>query len=114
MIDKDRSTFRSPGLIRVALVGLLIAAFDLGGCAYSYVDEDGRRRVIGLVDMTLPRASSPAPGDGAITEIRTIGLSVYRGPVDSHIALGYNASKIAAVPPNTVLHFGNFKPFSSD
>ena len=94
----------------VLVAALSAATMLLAGCAHSYVDEQGRTHVIGLVALTLPaggRADAATPG-AELLRLRTIGLSFVQTPgAGNSLVLGYSDSTIAWLRDNTRLSFAD-------
>ena len=85
-------------LCRAALLALL------GGCSVTFVDEGGRKHVLGLVHLTVAPSEGPTAGD--VVGVQTLGLSIYETPIHSGIALGWHSERTAALK-NNVLVIGN-------
>jgi hypothetical protein len=75
-----------------------------GGCSLTYMDEAGRKHVLGLVHMTVAPSEGPTAGD--VVGVQTLGLSIYQTPIHSGIALGWHSEKTAALK-NNALVIGN-------
>ncbi|WP_129645635.1 hypothetical protein [Peristeroidobacter agariperforans] len=75
--------------LAIALLPLLSA------CVYTYVKPDGSVVMIGLNKVTLPAGTS---ADGARTiSSSAIGVSLFRTPLGSSLALGYNREGFTVV-----------------
>lgn len=86
---------------RLRAHSIVILAFAASGCAYSYVDAEHNRHVIGMLDITTPPASAQPVTSVTLT---TVGLSVYRqSGSDSAISLGYNQQTVVSLPNNACL-----------
>jgi hypothetical protein len=86
---------------RLCLAALLALP---GGCSLTFIDEDGRKHVLGLVHMTIAPADEQTAGD--VVGVQTLGLSIYETPIHSGISLGWHSEKTAALK-NNVLVIGN-------
>jgi hypothetical protein len=71
----------------------------LSGCAHSYLDENGNRRVTGWVDMTLPPESSAIKGADWM-RFRTIGIALSSTAIGTALELGYSDNAVIVVPNN--------------
>lgn len=80
-------------LLKSALVGSLL--LQTGGCAYAYVDREGRRHVVGLLHVQLP-ATAPQTNDSLRTT--TIGISLVRSLRTTELSIGYNAASWTYLP----------------
>jgi hypothetical protein len=65
--------------------------FLLCGCAIQFVDDQGRHRIIGLVDIAMV----PLAQQCEITsvEVKTLGLSGINLPSHGGLTLGYSSNK---------------------
>ena len=82
--------FAMRACLAVALMPLLSA------CVYTYVRPDGSVVMIGLNKMTLP-AGTAADGGSRTISSSAIGVSLFRTPIGSSIALGYNRDGFTVV-----------------
>lgn len=64
----------------------------LSGCAHSYLDQAGNRRVIGWVDLTLPPAIAAHDTGADWIRMRSFGLSISSSPIGNSLDLGYSNS----------------------
>lgn len=83
-----------------------IPAVSLGlvsaSCAYSYVDSNNVRHIVGFVDVSLPatptESSGPTPSAVSIT---SVGVHVYSGTANgSGLVLGYGRETVLMMPNN--------------
>jgi len=87
---------------------VVVLAFAASGCAYSYVDSNHTRHVIGIVDIATLQTSEQNATSVTMT---TVGLSVYRqSGSDSAITLGYNQRTLVSLPNNACLNLSGGKP----
>ncbi len=83
-----------------------MVAFSLAlmstGCAYSYVDSNNVRHVIGLVDVAIPATGTESAGPVAsAVSVTSVGLYVYSGsPNGSGVVLGYGKETVLLMPNN--------------
>lgn len=82
---------------------ILVVAFTCQGCALSYIDSDGNRHVVGLVDVSIqsPRSSQTFAGD--VVEIIAVGASVGQTAQGGYITLGYSREASAALRDNALV-----------
>lgn len=81
--------------------GAALLALLLSGCAHVYVDEQGRRHVVGFVAMTLP---APEGRTGAETlRTRSLGLTLMRSPVGDALTLGWSDTSLTAVRDHSLV-----------
>jgi hypothetical protein len=86
---------RGTRIVAAALATLATAA-ALQGCAHSWVDADGTRHVIGLVNLSLPpRDAGPTAGESIRSQ--AIGLSFSASDAGSAFVLGYSDTTFAFV-----------------
>lgn len=84
----------------------IVAAFALlCGCAHSYIDQAGNRRVIGWVDLTLPPAVAAADTGADWVRMRTFGLAISSTPISNAFELGYSDNTLAVVRNNSCVAF---------
>ena len=72
-----------------AILAAGIAAI-LGACAYSYTDDNGNQRVIGLVDMSIGSTGNPRTFAGTVVDLSTIGFAVHSDADGGSLTLGYS------------------------
>jgi hypothetical protein len=75
----------------------------LAGCAYSYTEPDGTRRVIGLVDLEIEPSGENMPVAGNVLDIETLGFAFNRGPQGSRVTIGYGRSVTAALRDDSLV-----------
>ena len=50
------------------------------GCAYSYVDSNNVRHIVGFVDVSLPPSPTEAPGPTPTAiSVTSVGMHIYSG-----------------------------------
>lgn len=69
---------------------LAFAGVTLGGCAYSYVDDQGARHVMGLVDLKLVAADSDDTFAGDVVDLSTFGISFSDNAAGRSFTIGYS------------------------
>jgi hypothetical protein len=74
----------------------ILASVLCGGCAYSYVDDDGSRRLVGFVDMRIQAAPEETYA-GNVVDLRTLGLSVNENEQGTNVSVGYSREITAAI-----------------
>jgi hypothetical protein len=77
-----------------------LGAAMLGGCAHTYIDNEGNRNIIGWVNLTLPPAA-PGPKAADWMRVRTLGVVLSRTDIGSAIELGYADNTLAAIRNNS-------------
>jgi hypothetical protein len=75
----------------------------LGGCAVSYVDDDGTRHIIGFASIVIPPPDRHEPTAGNIIDLTTIGLSLNDMPDGQSITLGYSRAVTATLKDNALV-----------
>jgi hypothetical protein len=92
-----------PGPVREArtrgariVVAALATLAVLQGCAHSWVDADGTRHVVGLVNLSLPPQSAALTAGESIRS-QAIGLSFSASEAGSALVLGYSDTTFAFV-----------------
>jgi len=72
-------------------------------CSYSYTDEAGNRRVIGLVDMTIAPGGDDASFAGTVVDVTTVGVAAAQNAQGFHLSLGYARDTTAAIRDNALV-----------
>jgi len=98
-LDRGRISEARTRAADIATVVLATAAL-LPGCAHVWVDPDGTRRVIGLVNLSLPPQSSSKSAGEAIRS-QAIGLSFSASEAGSAFVFGYSDTTLAFVRNNS-------------
>jgi hypothetical protein len=80
------------------LFSLLIEA-----CALTYVDDQGAKHVLGLVNMKIEPQVIADQTLAESVQIQSVGVSIYSTPINSGMALGYNNEWLAIVYDNVVV-----------
>ena len=85
------------------------------GCAYSYVDSNNVRHVVGLVDVTIPSTVPESAGPAAsAVSITSVGLHVYSGTVNGGgIVLGYGKETVLLMENNACIDLNAVGPCAS-
>jgi len=76
---------------------VVLAGLALGACSYSYTDEAGNRRIIGIVDMTVAPAPAGSPVAGSVVDVTTLGVAVARNGQGGHLSIGYTRDTVAVL-----------------
>jgi hypothetical protein len=84
--------------ICVALLCLLAES-----CAFTYVDDQGAKHVLGLVNMKIEPPVTAGKTVAESVQIQSVGVSVYSTPINRGLSIGYNQENLTAVHDNTVL-----------
>ena len=90
---------KSPRWISIATI--MLVSQGLSGCAYTYLDESGAKRIVGLVSVTVRPEDVPLRSSAQIVGVKNIGASVIRSKISSSISFGYNSDSIATVYDNS-------------
>jgi len=69
---------------------LLVCVYVLSGCAFSYVDNQGRHNVIGILNLSMQGVEDDKRKAGDKVEITNIGILFSHGPIHSGLSVGYN------------------------
>jgi hypothetical protein len=80
-----------------------VATLSLGGCAVSYVGDDGSRHIIGFAKIVIPPADSAMPTAGNVIDLTTIGLSLNDMPEGQSLTLGYSRAVTATLKDNSLV-----------
>lgn len=79
---------------RVSTLRVLILASAMAlmtsGCAVSYQDASGNRRIIGLADVDVSSRDDVNFSSDHIVDIRSLGLHIYKGPDELGFSFGYS------------------------
>lgn len=92
---------RSCTAVAATLIGL--ATIACGGCAYSYVDEQGATHAIGLMSVVVHRPPQDGPIAGDVVGITTIGVAAGSNAQGGYLALGYSRQTTAALRDDVVV-----------
>ena len=99
--DRCADGSSGPGLAPLVAAACLF----LGGCAYSYVDRDGDRHVIGLVNLEIA-AADDATFAGRVIDLSTFGISFAENAAGRSFTIGYSR-EITGDLRNHALVLGN-------
>jgi hypothetical protein len=80
-----------------------LAALALGGCAVSYVGDDGSRHIVGFAKIVIPPADSAMPTAGNVIDLTTVGLSFNDMPEGQSLTLGYSRAVTATLKDNSLV-----------
>ena len=78
----------------------IVLALSCQACSFSYLDANGDRHVIGLVDITVHPAGDPKTFAGDVVDVTTLGFAAAQTAQGGFIALGYNHEVSAALRDN--------------
>ena len=67
---------------------ILIMNILLNGCAYSYIDDNGVKHIIGLVNVEITTSPDEGMYAGKIIDLRSFGVSVNKINEGGSISLG--------------------------
>lgn len=77
---------------------LLFLALTSQGCSFSYVDSQGYKHIMGLVDVKMKTHSPNSNTDSAENiDVTSVGISFYTNPLNSGLAIGYNREVVTVL-----------------
>ena len=76
-------------------LGLGLAALLTGGCSFTYLDDDGSRHVVGLVNLTIEPPQDRTAGE--IVRVQTLGISALSIQDTVGFTLGYQDLQLASL-----------------
>ena len=65
----------------------------LSACAYSYVDSDGTRHIIGLVNMQIKPTENSKTFAGDVFDITSVGVAYHSASESTSFTVGYRAPR---------------------
>jgi len=74
----------------VKIHGVLCAALICSACACSYIDNDGARHIIGLVNMKIQQTGENKTYAGKVVDMRNIGIAINKNETGGSLSVGYN------------------------
>lgn len=79
---------------------------NAAGCAYSYVDSNNVRHIVGIVDVALPAAPAESVGPSVVS-VTSLGVHVYSGTSNGGgVVLGYGKETVLTMPNNACVDLG--------
>ena len=78
----------------------LLAGIISTGCSFSYVDDEGYKHVMGLVDVKLATVPGTSEDVAESIDVTSVGIAFYSNPLNSGLALGYNREGITVLQGN--------------
>lgn len=84
-------------LLACVLVGFLSA------CAYSYVDSDGTRHIIGLVNMRIEPTENSKTFAGEVFDVTSVGVAYHSAADSTSFTIGYSRNVTAALRDNALV-----------
>lgn len=94
---------------RLSTLAIALTTLSLTACSYSYMDEDGRKQVIGLVNITIDDGQTSHEIAGHQISIQALGLNISSTPLGHGLTLGYSNETLLAVKDNTLAILGEPK-----
>ena len=82
---------------------LLWLGTALGGCAFSYMDANGDRHAVGLLDVTVRAPAAPETFAGDVVEMTSLGLSIGQTAQGGYLTAGFNRETTAALRDNALV-----------
>jgi hypothetical protein len=70
-------------------------------CAIHYTDDQGNKRILGLVDVVLPKSAATSPEAGEVVKVTNVGILISKGPLHSGVSVGYNSETSVILKDNT-------------
>ncbi len=95
-------------IVRNAALVLMIAT-TCSGCAYTHIDTDGTKHIIGLVNIKIKPCDSKEQLAGDSLSITNIGVSIYSTPLDKGFAFGYTQENITALRQDVIVFSGDLQ-----
>ncbi len=75
----------------------------LGACAFSYVDSDGTRHIIGLVNMRIEPTENSQTFAGEVLDVTSVGLAYHSATGNTSFTIGYSRNVTAALRDNALV-----------
>lgn len=75
----------------------------LGACAYSYTDQHGNSRIVGLVNMRIPNTQEQEKIGGTNIDISTIGIFTYSTPINKGFSIGYSRERLSSIKDDSLI-----------
>ncbi len=85
------------------MVTLFLFQMTLSGCAVNYIDDEGVKHVVGIVNMQIKPFTTVDRSVIESVHIQTVGFLVYSTAIQRGIALGYSSEHLATVYDNVVV-----------
>ena len=97
---------------RIAAVSLALMS---AGCAYSYVDSNNVRHIVGLVDVAIPSAGSESSNPVAsAVSVTSVGLYIFSGTANGGgVVLGYGKETVLTMTNNACVDLNAVGPCAS-
>lgn len=84
----------------VLLLGCLLLPC---GCAYTIVDNDGTKHIIGLAKIDIPPQSKQSLVVGESVSVKTFGISISKTIIGGGVSLGYSDEAITTLFGETLI-----------
>ena len=75
----------------------------LSACAVGYINSNGDRHAIGLLDVVVRAPAAPDTLAGDVVEITSLGLSVGQNAQGGFVTAGYSRQTTAALRDNALV-----------
>tara|TARA_B100000953_G_C18028294_1_gene422392 strand:- start:1963 stop:2313 length:351 start_codon:yes stop_codon:yes gene_type:complete len=85
----------------------LLFLISVSGCAISYVNDEGHKRIIGLVNITLEQGEKSKSVDAF--ELTNLGVFVNSSPLSTSLSIGYAKETIIEIPNDALILLDDFK-----
>lgn len=91
---------------------VLLLLLTISGCAISYVDDEGQKRIIGLVNLTLSNKGGDQGADKV--EVTSIGILLSSNPVSTGLSAGYTKEVTMKIHNNALIFMDDIKKDKKD
>ncbi len=91
---------------------VLLLMLTISGCAISYVDDEGQKRIIGLVNLTLSNKGDDQGADKV--EVTSIGILFSSNPVSTGLSVGYTKEVTMKIHNNALILMDDIKKDKED
>ncbi|MFC1679684.1 hypothetical protein ACFL2T_05690 [Elusimicrobiota bacterium] len=78
------------------IIAPLLLVFTCG-CAFSYVDKDGGRNIIGLAKVRIPPNQHCGDVAGDSIDVTSIGLGGHSTPISTGFSFGYQRDRMTTL-----------------
>ena len=86
-----------------------VVLLSTSGCAVSFVNDEGKKRVIGFVDLTLGIDEGDEDTGGQLAELSNVGILFSTNPISTGIGLGYTKETTIKIKNDVLILMDNIK-----